>query len=291
MTGFREPIQGNVPYYLDLQVKERIEKLKVHAVERLELIRKKHPEFDFTFKDHKGLSSVIRITCKKCGHQRELILSNITRDGFSDVCKVCARNAKYDNMLAKIKELIKKYPDWEICYHDRRFVKIKHKCGDYTLSRGYKTMEKILSEKEPVCFACKKRKIKALNLKVLKENSQYWEILDEGKTFEDEIKIKCRRCGKERYVTQGNLILLITRPKCKCRYGLPGHYDNDRVKALKALSSNPEWKLINIDDNKQQMTVKHICGEIKTYQVDSIVYPNDLICVPCRRANGMYRGY
>ena len=130
-----------------------------------------------------------------------------------------------------------------------------------------------------------------MNLKVLKENSQYWEILDEGKTFEDEIKIKCRRCGKERYVTQGNLILLITRPKCKCRYGLPSHYDNDRVKALKALSSNPEWKLINIDDNKQQMTVKHICGEIKTYQVDSIVYPNDLICVPCRRANGMYRGY
>ena len=31
MTGFREPIQGNVPYYLDLQVKERIEKLKVDA--------------------------------------------------------------------------------------------------------------------------------------------------------------------------------------------------------------------------------------------------------------------
>lgn len=23
MTGFREPIQGDVPYYLDLQVKER----------------------------------------------------------------------------------------------------------------------------------------------------------------------------------------------------------------------------------------------------------------------------
>lgn len=107
MTGFREPIQGNVPYYLDLQVKERIEKLKVDAVERLELIRKKHPEFDFTFKDHKGLSSIIRITCKKCGNQRELILSNITRDGFSDVCKVCARNARYDNMLSKTEELIK----------------------------------------------------------------------------------------------------------------------------------------------------------------------------------------
>lgn len=159
MTGFREPIQGNVPYYLGLQVKERIEKLKVDAVERLELIRKKHPEFDFTFKDHKGLSSVIRITCKKCGNSRELILSNITRDGFSDVCKVCPRNAKYDKMLTKTKDLIKKYPDWEICYHDRRFVKIKHKCG-----------------------------------------------------------------------------------------------------------------------------------EIKTYQVDSIVYPNDLICLPCRRASGMYRG-
>ena len=101
MTGFREPIQGNVPYYLDLQVKERIEKLKVDAVERLELIRKKHLEFDFTFKDHKGLSSVIRITCKKCGNQKELILSNITRDGFSDVCRVCIRNAKYDNMVAK----------------------------------------------------------------------------------------------------------------------------------------------------------------------------------------------
>ena len=33
MTNFREPIQGKVPYYLDLQVKERIEKLKVDAVE------------------------------------------------------------------------------------------------------------------------------------------------------------------------------------------------------------------------------------------------------------------